>query len=60
MLDKAMRGRASRVLEPRDVIRIREMLDSGVRQYLVAQEFGVSQSTVYDIRVKKHWGHLSS
>lgn len=45
-------------LKTADVIRIREMLAQKVRQRLIAEQFGVTQTCISQIAVRKSWAHL--
>lgn len=49
-------GRAR--LTPSDVLAIRELLTKGVYQQEIAYRFGITQSTVSNISVRKTWAHL--
>ena len=51
-----MQGRSK--LASVDVKRIRECLKSGVRQRVLALEFGVARSTISSIATSKNWRHL--
>lgn len=66
-LDMVAKGRSSygeksgiAKLKEDDVELIKRMKDSGIRQFILAKKFGVSQGTISLIVLKKSWKHLLS
>jgi hypothetical protein len=45
-------------LQPEDVIAIRERLNSGEKNIVLAKEFGVHSATIGDIKYQRSWKHL--
>lgn len=46
------------VLQPEDVLDIRELIKQGMRPYKIAKVFGVSPATIYDIKSRRSWKHI--
>lgn len=45
-------------LAPKEVLEIRRLYSAGETQVALAAQFGVTQSAIYLIVHRKHWGHL--
>jgi hypothetical protein len=46
-------------LSPEQVIEIRKRLSNGEKQIPLAEEFGITQSSIWSIKHRKSWKHLT-
>ncbi len=55
--NKGEKHGCSKLLE-KDVIKIKKLLDKGIKRRIIAEMFKISSATVYDIKYKRSWKHL--
>jgi hypothetical protein len=58
--DRVARNRGGSTLSSTDVLAIRRMLAQGEYQRVIAERFGVRQTTISNIALGKTWAHLDS
>jgi len=58
MLDACLSGSFARALNKQQVLDIREMRSTGKAQSTIAKVFGISQSTVSEVCLRKTWAWL--
>ena len=51
-------GHGMAKLTENDVLRIRELLDMGVTQTRLAKDFGIDQTGISRIKLRKNWNHI--
>lgn len=54
---RGSKGNAAKLTEA-DLLEIRRLVDSGELQSTLARQFGVTQSTISRIKLKKNWGDI--
>lgn len=59
-VDRQERGERSQYLNRKSVLEAKRLLELGVPGKLIAQELGISRSTVSRIKTQKTWTHVTS
>lgn len=59
IIDAALKGRLGRKLTIEKVKEIKKKLLTGLKQYDIAKEYGVKQTTISEINIGKTWKHVT-
>ena len=45
-------------LTSKDVIEIRNLIDQGIKQRIIAEKYGVKRSYISEIKIRRRWNHI--